>query len=213
MFLTGRNEEQLRAASAEVVAAGGTAAWGAGDVAVVEDVQRLHREAAAFWGGEGPRVLVCNAGLGRFGLLEECSVDDFDTTMAVNVRGVFLWLRQLLPAMKAAGRGQIVVVSSVRGLKPGANCSLYSASKFALQGMVGSLREELRGSELKAGTVNPGAVATPWWLDSARGGKPKPATAEQLAGMLQPEDVAAAAMALVGQGGSSDIECIALDPR
>ncbi len=64
--------------------------------------------------------------------------------------------------MKHHDRGQIIVTSSNLGLKTRAKASVYCASKFALQGMVGALREELEGTKVKACTINPGAVNTPW---------------------------------------------------
>lgn len=117
----------------------------------------------------------------------------------MNVKGSWLWARELVPVFKAQGHGQLLFVSSVAGLRTFARCSAYGASKWAVQGIAGSIREECKGSGVKVATLCPGSVATPWWLEQARGGKPEPASAEQLAKMLSPDDVAAAALAIVEQ--------------
>jgi short-subunit dehydrogenase len=101
--------------------------------------------------------------------------------------------------MKRQSNGQLIFVSSVAGLRKFANCSVYGASKWAVQGIAGSLREECRGTGVKIATLCPGSVATPWWLERERGGKALPATEEQLGKMLTPEDVASAAMTVVDQ--------------
>ena len=61
------------------------------------------------------------------------------------------------------------------------------------------MREECRGTGVKIATLCPGSVATPWWLERERGGKDVPATEEQMAKMLTPDDVASAAMTIVDQ--------------
>lgn len=101
--------------------------------------------------------------------------------------------------MKRQQKGQMVFVSSVAGLRKFANGSIYGASKWAVQGIAGSLREECRGTGVKVATLCPGGVATPWWLERERGGKAVPATEEQMAKMLTAEDVASAAMSIVDQ--------------
>ena len=110
--------------------------------------------------------------------------------------------------MKAAGSGQIVVTSSVLGTKSVPGMSAYCASKFAVQGLVGSLRQELAGSGVKAATVNPGAVNTPWWTEEDRGAK---ATKPDI-DFLEPDAVAAAIVAIIEQHPSSDIDQTLLMP-
>ncbi|KAJ1476966.1 hypothetical protein T484DRAFT_3057425 [Baffinella frigidus] len=88
--------------------------------------------------------------------------------------------------MKLRGSGQVVMVSSIAGLRPLARCSAYGASKFAVQGMAGSMREECKGTGVKVATLCPASVATAWWQDKERGGKAIPATEEQLGALTQP---------------------------
>jgi len=212
VFATGRNEKNLKKVVEEVNAAGGSAAFGVGEISDEHSVAELYKKAATFFEKEVPDVLVANAGVGRFGALETVSADDFDLSFSTNVKGVFLWLRAVLPGMKKANAGQIVVMSSVAGLRHSSLAPIYSSTKWALQGMVGSVRENLKGTQVKIGTINPGAVATPWWVEPERGGKPVPATEEKLATMLTAADVAESALHLIDQAKTSNIEMVALDP-
>ena len=228
VFVTGRNEDNLRGAAAAVVEEGGYSSYGVGDVTVEADVKRLYAEAQTFFaagitmnsfgadvwveGEEGIDVLVTSAGIGRFGAIEELSEADFSASFDVNVKGTWLWAREVLPVMKQQGRGQIVFISSVAGVRKFGRCSAYGASKWAVQGIAGSLREECRGTNVKISTLCPGSVATPWWLERERGGKEVPATQEQLARMLTPADCATACMTIIEQSVTSDIETLVLEP-
>jgi len=162
--------------------------------------------------GNTPDVFVASAGVGRFGALETVSAEDFDLSFRTNVRGVFLWMRACLPGFKERGTGQIVVISSVAGIRVYPNAPVYCATKWAVQGIIGSVREDVKGTKIKVGTVNPGAVATPWWTEKHRGGKAEPASEEKLKTMLTVDDVAVATMTLVNQAPTSNIEMISLDP-
>lgn len=73
---------------------------GLGDVAAEADVARLYSEAVESLGGID--VAVLNAGVGRHGNVEDISVEDYDLQFNTNVRGVFLWLKHILPHMKVS---------------------------------------------------------------------------------------------------------------
>lgn len=130
----------------------------------------------ATWGPA--RVVVPNAGIVRRGKVHELSTEDFDATMAVNLRGVFLTARAFLPAMLAERAGRIVAVASISGTLGTAGASAYNASKWGVLGFVKSLAEELRGTGLQAIAINPGSVDT----DMLRGSPYAP--------QMQPQDVA-----------------------
>lgn len=190
--------------------------YATGDTSDEEVVSKQFQEAIDFFDGAPPRALFLNAGIGggRYPL-EEFSVERFDALFRVNVRGVFLWLRAALPALKAhtEGGSQIVVTSSVAALKGIGNGGPYAATKFAVNGLVLSLREELKAGapHVKAALVCPGPIDTPWWGDVGRGGRIDP-TAPPPERMLSPESVAASCMMLVQQDATSDIERIVLEP-
>eukprot|EP00037_Helgoeca_nana_P038106 m.18997 g.18997 ORF g.18997 m.18997 type:complete len:239 (-) comp9805_c0_seq1:1942-2658(-) len=211
VFVCGRDEANLKQVVEDVKSHGGTGSYGIGDVGDEATVGLLYSKATEFFEGP-PDVLVASAGVGRFGELDTVSADDFDLSFRTNVKGVFLWMRACLPDFKAQNSGQIVVISSVAGIRVYPAAPVYCATKWAVQGMVGSVREGLKGTKVKVGTINPGAVATPWWTETERGGKETPATEEKLETMLLPEDVAIATMSIVEQSATSNIEMISLDP-
>lgn len=213
MFITGRDKDNLEKVADEVKSAGGKSDYGVGDVGNAASVASLSERATKFFDGKVPDVLVANAGVGRFGALEDVPEEDFDLSFNTNVKGVFLWLRAVLPGMKKANAGQIVVTSSTMGLRCGATAPIYCSTKWALQGMVGSVRQNLKGTKVKIGTVNPGAVATPWWIEKHRGGKTEVPSEDKLAKMLTPEDVASSIVHMVEQGESSNIDTLSIDPR
>ena len=199
-YLTGRNEERLKAVCKKVKSLGGNVFVGVGDVSNDESVDTQFTEAEAMMGGVD--VLVANAGVGYFGNLEDMTVSQFDEQFNTNVRGVFLWMRKVLPGMKTRNMGQIIVTSSNLGLKTSARTCIYSGTKHAVQAMVWCLREELKGTMVKAATINPGSVSTPWF-DNKKVDREK---------MLTAIDVAKAAKLIIDQDETSNIDHILLTP-
>jgi NADP-dependent 3-hydroxy acid dehydrogenase YdfG len=199
-LLIGRNEERLEDTCREVEELGGKAIAATGDVASAKDVEKQYRKAIDEFGRVD--VLIANAGVGYFGNLEELTIQEYDEQFDTNVRGVFLWIKQVLPNMKERDAGQIVVTSSNLGLETSARASIYAATKHAVQAMVGSLRKELKDTNVKAATVNPGSVSTPWF-DGKNVDRSK---------MLSAEDVARAFKMIIDQGKTSDIDHIHLLP-
>lgn len=199
-FLVGRDTERLEKVSKRVEGLGGWAAFGSGDVGDEEDVDRLFNAAVRELGAID--VLFANAGVGFFGNLEDLTVEQFDAQFRTNVRGVFLWIRKVLPAMKTRNSGQIIATSSNLGLATSARASVYSATKHAVQSMIWCLRDELKGTRVKAATINPGSVSTPWFdgrdVDRSR--------------MLAVEDVARAVRFIIDQSETSNIDHVLLLP-
>jgi short-subunit dehydrogenase len=105
-------------------------------------------------------TLVCNAGFGRFGSLEEFSAAQIQALIDLNLTSQILLVREFLPALKKAGFGDIVFMGSEAGLRGGRRGAVYSATKFALRGLAESLREECSGSGVRVSIINPGMVAT-----------------------------------------------------
>ena len=199
-YLTGRNEERLKTVCSKVNSLGGKVFIGVGDVSDEATVEAQFAEAEAMMGGVD--VLIANAGVGYFGNLEDLTVEQFDEQFNINVRGVFLWMRKVLPAMRERNTGQIIVMSSNLGLNTSARGSIYAGTKHAVQAMVSCLREELRGTLVKAATINPGSVSTPWF-DGKDVDRDK---------MLAPSDVAKAARLIINQEDTSNIDHIHLLP-
>lgn len=199
-YLTGRNEQRLKQICDKLISRGCKAFYGVGDVSDEQAVNNMIIEIREKLGGVD--VIFANAGVGYFGNLEDLTVEQFDEQFNTNVRGVFLWLNKTLPMLKAQNKGQIIVTSSNLGLKTGARSSLYAATKHAVQAMVWSLRDELKGTGVKAATINPGSVDTPWFegkdVDRSK--------------MLAVEDVAKTVRFIIDQDESSNIDHILLMP-
>jgi NAD(P)-dependent dehydrogenase (short-subunit alcohol dehydrogenase family) len=141
--------------------------------------------------GGPPDAVVTAAGAFELAPLAETSVEAFDRNLQVNLRGPFLVIRALLPAMLERGGGRIVSVGSVAGRTALPGNAAYGASKFGLRGMHEVLVEELRGTGVAATLVEPAATDTPLWdpLDpDARDDLPARSA------MLRPEDVAGAVL-------------------
>ncbi len=198
MVLTSRNKNKLEDVGRQIT---GDVHTVAGDTSSSVDVERVFNVAIEKMGEVD--VAFLNAGVGHFDNVENLTEEQFDAQFSTNVKGVFLWLKFLIPHMRKRGKGQIIVTSSNLGLETAARCSLYAGSKHAVQAMVSSVRKELRGSGVKLATVNPGSVDTPWF-----DGKDVDRDA-----MLNVEDVVDCVLLLINQGESSDIELIKVLPR
>ena len=176
-----RTPQAVERLVAELRAAGIEAAGRAGDVADPAQVDGVVRHVADALGEI--EVLVNNAGVLIARPIAELTLEDWDTTMAVNLRGLFLMTRAVLPPMRAGGRGDIVNVASLSGRNGFAGGSAYAASKHAVLGFGRSLMLELRKEGIRVITVCPGSVDTGMLHD-------QPMLRPDPARILQPEDVA-----------------------
>lgn len=140
-----------------------------------------------------------NAGVeGVVAPIVDCPVETFDQVMAVNVRGVWLGLKYVIPAMLAGGGGSIVITSSLAGLKGTPNISPYITSKHAVVGMMRSVSQEYAKQGIRINTVNPAPIETRMMRALEQGFAPGQAAAarQQLSLMMpmgrygQPEEVA-----------------------
>jgi NAD(P)-dependent dehydrogenase (short-subunit alcohol dehydrogenase family) len=160
LALIGRTEATLLAAAAEARQAGARILVARADVGKAAEVRRAAEAILAAFGA--PQVVVNNAGVaGRRAQIEETSESEWDAVMGPNLKGVFLVTRELLPSMRAAGRGRFVTVASISAILGTAGLAAYCASKWGAVGFTKALAEELRGSGLQALAVLPGSVDTP----------------------------------------------------
>ena len=183
----GRTASKVAAVAKEAQAAGGTARAQAVDVADAEGLRALVDEVLREFGRID--VLVNNAGQNspRRRLLST-TPDEIRGLFDANVFGAMFCTRAVLPAMRAAGRGTIVNVSSVAALEPGVlTGAAYSAAKAALANFTRYLAQETRNTGIRTCVVFPGEVDTPILAHRAH-----PPDAEARATMLMPEDVAEA---------------------
>jgi NAD(P)-dependent dehydrogenase (short-subunit alcohol dehydrogenase family) len=110
-------------------------------------------------------VLVNNAAIALRKDSHTVTVEELDELWNVNVRSALLLNAAVLPAMLAAGRGSIVSISSVSGLRGTPRRSIYAATKAALDGMTRSMAMEYGPRGIRANTVAPGVVATDMWRE------------------------------------------------
>jgi 3alpha(or 20beta)-hydroxysteroid dehydrogenase len=115
-------------------------------------------------------VLVNNAGILRFGLLEDTSLEDFELVVRVNQTGTFLGMKSAVPALRRAGGGSIVNISSLAGIQGVGGAVAYTASKFAVRGMTKVAALELGSASIRVNSVHPGGVETP--MTQPLGGAP-----------------------------------------
>lgn len=177
VVLTARNEEQLRTVQRDIEQSGGTALAVVADVTSELSVGNLVSSAVASFGTID--ILINNAGVGAFSAVEEMDIEQFDTMMNVNLKGVFLCCKAVIPFMKAQRRGEIVTVASLAGKNSFAGGSVYSATKWGVIGFSRSLMLEVRDHQIRVVTICPGSVNT-HFADKQRN---DPA-------IIQPDDVA-----------------------
>ena len=148
-------------------------------------------------------VLFNNAGIAGVGVLHETSVELWDRVMAVNVRGVFLVAKAVLPYMIAAGRGSVVNMSSCIAEIGLANRASYAASKGAVLSLTRQMQADYAQHGIRVNALLPGTIHTPFVDRYLAESYDDPVAGlellmiRQLTGDLgRPEDVAAAALYL-----------------
>jgi NAD(P)-dependent dehydrogenase (short-subunit alcohol dehydrogenase family) len=114
-------------------------------------------------------VLVCNAGVGMGGTLEELSLDDIARTMEVNFYGVVRPTKAVLPSMRERGSGHLIAVSSVGGAVGQPFTDAYCASKHAVEGLYESLHPVAARFGVHVSIVQPGPVGTEFGAKTTNG--------------------------------------------
>jgi 3-dehydrosphinganine reductase len=161
--LVARDAAKLAAARTAVGEATFTAV---ADVAV--EAQLLAALAAAERAHGPVDVLIASAGVARPGYFEEVPVAVFERTMAVNYFGTLYALKAVVPAMRARGRGAVVLVSSGAGLHGFFGYTPYAPSKFALRGLAEALRAEMKDTGVHVMIVYPPDTDTPQLAEENR---------------------------------------------
>ncbi len=129
------------------------------DVSDVNSVAKAYNNTIEKW-GERIDILINNAGLGYFKLMEEITLNEWDEMFDVNVRGTFLCCKVILPLMKQNKFGHIINISSIAGTQGLPEGSGYCATKFAVRGFSQSLYKEARAFNVKVSCIYPGSVKT-----------------------------------------------------
>jgi 3-oxoacyl-[acyl-carrier protein] reductase len=182
-----RTPSKLRALLDDLADAQITAAGHPADVGVASDVAGFIAATASL----GPvDLLVNNAGVAILKPFDQMTLDDWDTTMATNLRSMYLVTHAVLPGMRARKRGTIVNISSLAGRNGFAGGTAYCASKHAVLGFSRALMMEVRKEGVRVIAICPGSVDTPLIRNQ---GTLKP----NMETILQAEDVADAVLAAV----------------
>lgn len=179
VFATARSEDALaelergaKGINGKIIAAPGDVT----DTKAMEDIAaRIDAE------GQGLALAVFNAGIYLPVYGETLKVSDFDKSFSVNLSGVVNCLVPALERMKARGRGQLAIVSSVTGYGGMPTSAAYGATKAALINMAESLKFDLDKFGVRIQVINPGFVDTPATADNAF----------TMPALMQPEDAAA----------------------
>jgi NAD(P)-dependent dehydrogenase (short-subunit alcohol dehydrogenase family) len=103
----------------------------------------------------GLDTLVISAGVFHMGELEEVTEEEWDRTLDVNLKGAFLTTQAAIPHLRASGRGRVVMISSDAGQRGFAALAPYTASKFALNGLMESVAAEVAGDKVTVNTLCP----------------------------------------------------------
>ncbi|MDR2837900.1 MAG: SDR family oxidoreductase [Azonexus sp.] len=158
---------------------------------------------AAFGGLD---ILVNNAGFGRFLPIVDMTLDEWRSTLAVNLDSVFLGTKAALPLLVKSGRGSIVNMSSIRGLVAGPNAAAYCAAKAGVRLFTKAVALECAEAKngVRVNSVHPGHVETP--LTAPAYAKPELAREflnhTPLGRFAQPREVAAAILFLASDEAS-----------
>jgi NAD(P)-dependent dehydrogenase (short-subunit alcohol dehydrogenase family) len=188
LTVNGRRPDKLEAAVQQLRDDGVAEVQAApGNMAKEEEIQRVvaqHRDAYGRMD-----VLINNAGIGIGAAIADAETKKLDMQIDVNLRGVYLILRESIPLLKEAGaehqKALVVNTASIAGKYGQGWLSMYSATKFAVVGLSQAAHKELAGDGIQVTAFCPGFVATPMtdWTEAQGISKDE---------MIQPQDIAAA---------------------
>ncbi|RKS72426.1 NADP-dependent 3-hydroxy acid dehydrogenase YdfG [Motilibacter peucedani] len=191
VVLGARRADRLEALVAELGAENALAV--PGDVRKPEDQEALVAAAVERFGRLDS--VVANAGLGKYGGITDASDDELRTMLETNLDGTVWTVRSAVRQFRAQGDGgDVVIVSSVAGLRGGEDEAVYASTKFGQVGLAGSLDREVRAEGIRVSTICPAGVKTEFAIGDGRT-EGDPALDDYLA----PEDVAFAIVTVLQQ--------------
>lgn len=152
-------EDQGQVAVEDIAQQGGTATFVPLDVTHEQDWQRAVETVEQTYGGLD--ILVNNAGIVRMAPLDETSLEAWNEIISVNQTGVFLGIKHAVPAMRRAGGGSIVNISSIAGLIGLPNIPAYQASKGAVRLLTKNAAVQYATDKIRVNSVHPGRIETP----------------------------------------------------
>ena len=216
VVITDLDDAAGRAVAERIGGAGGEAIYLHQDVSIEEGWPAIIETAERCFGC--PDVMVANAGIGILCQAVEMSLADWRRQTAVNLDGVFLSVKYSVPAIRRAGGGSIIIMSSVAGLRRSAGLAGYCATKGGVRLFAKAVAMECAaaGDGIRVNTVHPGTVATPMVLNDSTYRLFRPdleaPTRSDLevatrtlhampVALLEPEDITATVLHLVSDAG------------
>lgn len=163
VIVTDLNAESANEMAASIKSAGGQAAAYRLDVTSEDEWRSVVANVEQSLGKLD--ILVANAGIALLTPVLSMSLADWRKQIAINMDGVFLAVKSAIPAMRRAGGGSIIVMSSVAGLRGTANFAGYCATKGGVRMFAKAVAMECAAAQdnIRVNTVHPGTVATPLW--------------------------------------------------
>jgi len=195
-----RTLTHAEATAQTVIQEGGEAFAVSVDVSRSSDVETLAERVLTRFGQVD--ILVNNAAIGHTGSILECTQDEWDLVMAVNVKSVYLCCSAFLPHMLAQGTGNIVNIASIAGLVGLPKRAVYSASKGAVISLTRQMAIEYVKENVRVNCICPGTVDSPW-VDRLLSKETAPETAREelitrqpIGRLGRPQEIAHAALYL-----------------
>lgn len=159
VVITGRNQDKL-AQVAQTIGLGADR-YQAADLSKAADIEALYQKATQALGEVD--ILVNAAGIGIIKPIELLTEAEFMQTIQTNLLGAFLLVKAFLPGMKVQKKGLIINIPGVLGKVPMAGAAAYAASKYGLTGMMQSIREELKRTDIRITNLFLGGVDSAFW--------------------------------------------------
>jgi len=159
VFITGRNEAKLNEVAQELnIPSDQAFEMDITNPSAVEEVANIiHSRVNAL------DIIINAAGIGIIRPLDKLTYEEFDQTIDVNLKGTFYLFKSFLPAMKTEKKGLIINIPGVLGKTPMSGASAYAASKYGINGLTKSIREELKRTEIRITNLYLGGTDTPFW--------------------------------------------------
>lgn len=157
LMLAARRQERLDKLTSEIEQAGGTASYQVVDITQRSEVEALAQATLKQYGRID--VLINNAGTMPLSRLDQLRVEEWESTVDINIKGVLYGIAAVLPHMQRAQSGHIVNLSSVAGHRVFPTGAVYCATKHAVRAISEGLRQEI-GNHIRCTIISPGAVAT-----------------------------------------------------
>jgi 3-oxoacyl-[acyl-carrier protein] reductase len=180
--------------------AGGEALLVGGDVSQQESAEAVIKQTVDHWGNID--ILINNAGINKDRLLLRMSPEDFDSVIAVNLRGAFLCTRYVMPYLIRQRSGRVINMSSVVGLSGNPGQANYAAAKAGLVGLTKAVAREVASRNVTVNALAPGYITTAMVEELSAETQAKILARIPMGRFGTPEDVAEAVVFLCSDGAS-----------